>query len=311
MKAAVSIFSNARFDSTRMELLVSSGKHQQAKFVLKNNSVVLVGSGSDCDLILTDETISEQHCVLSVQNNVCCVKPLQGKVSINQQVINATQTLKATDRIQLADVTVALVQYQATTRPLKRFWQLPLFAGALLLPVFVMGMVGLAQIDLRTDAISQEQEEVVAQSPKPKKALNDDVRDILRLSGINADTEMVSDGVVRVTGHFGDGQQLASVMATRAIKEIAGLEKVIATNLDDLAETTTGNADAPVSVGSHRVAQVVSGDDPYLVMGDGSRFYPGATLPGGRQLADIRGQQIIISSREGEQMTIDGVGAIF
>ncbi len=110
-----------------------------------------------------------------------------------------------------------------------------------------------------------------------------DVREVLRMSGLGAQTRYLGAGEVAVTGSFADEDALQEALKSRAVLDVVGLHKVTVKN------------DRPFSVKPERglippekkIVAVVRGMDPYVVTGDGSRYYIGALLPSGGRLHDI------------------------
>jgi type III secretion system YscD/HrpQ family protein len=121
-----------------------------------------------------------------------------------------------------------------------------------------------------------------------------DVQEILRLSGIDADSRNLDKGTVEVRGHFGDQKNLRVALESRAMHDIEALKKVVAVNLDPSPETPK-----PQPNDGKRIAQVVEGTDPYLVTRDGSRYYVGAVLPNGAHLQSVEGQQAVVATSSG------------
>lgn len=121
-----------------------------------------------------------------------------------------------------------------------------------------------------------------------------DVQEVLRLSGINAQTAYVGDGKVEIRGKFGNESQLRAVLASRAVREITGLRQVLAYNAGAVIATP---AAAPSD--DKRITAIGGSRNPYIVTGDGSRYYPGALLPRGGRLVAIEGQEIVIDSGHG------------
>ena len=119
-----------------------------------------------------------------------------------------------------------------------------------------------------------------------------DVREILRLFDLPATTEYRGNGEVGISGRFGDGKALDAVLASRALRDVKGLSKIAVFNLDEgrkVAPAPTTNDDA------RRIVVAVGGVDPYVVMGDGARYFAGATLPCGGTLHSVAGQQVFVS----------------
>jgi type III secretion protein D len=109
---------------------------------------------------------------------------------------------------------------------------------------------------------------------------------VLRLSGINCDAQYNGDGQVTVSGHLGDPQSLSSVVKSRAIREIVGLKRVVAVNLD--------HGGKAVGLDGSRIVSVVASADPYVVTADGSRYYVGASLPQGGKLAGVKEGEVLV-----------------
>jgi len=72
----------------------------------------------------------------------------------------------------------------------------------------------------------------------------------------------------------------------RAMREIAGLNRVLVVNFDQPAA-------GPEPDGT-RIVAAVSSHDPYIVTADGSRYYVGARLPRGGRLAGIEDGTVLV-----------------
>lgn len=114
-----------------------------------------------------------------------------------------------------------------------------------------------------------------------------DVAEVLRLSGIAAETRYVGAGRVDISGGFGDGEALREVLASRAMLDIGGLKDV------GIANSTEPAAVLPEPL---PLLRIVKGSDPHLVTEDGSRYYIGAALPGGETLYEIDDDQVWVDS---------------
>ncbi len=131
--------------------------------------------------------------------------------------------------------------------------------------------------------------------PPGRDSLAQDVKEILRLSGIVAAARTIEPGRVEITGYFGDGIQAAAVVQSRAMREIEGLKQIVAVNLDQpqqVAQPATPAKTFPI------VIKLVTGPDPYLVTQDGSRYYPGAQLPDGSVLKDIEAAHMVVEHQQ-------------
>jgi type III secretion protein D len=116
-----------------------------------------------------------------------------------------------------------------------------------------------------------------------------DVAEVLRLSGITCEAQYNGDGTVTVKGHLGDPQALAAIVKSRAVREIVGLKRVMAINLDRGGISMPGT-----TVDGTRIVSVVASADPYVVTADGSRYYVGASLPQGGRLAGVKEGEVLV-----------------
>ncbi len=118
-----------------------------------------------------------------------------------------------------------------------------------------------------------------------------DVREVLRMSGIGARTRYLGDGRVEVGGFFGDESELAEILSSRAIRDVASLSEVVVVN-DKPAPVKPDPGMRP----GKKIVSVVRGQDPYIVTADGSRYYVGARLPSGGKLHSISEQEVLIDT---------------
>jgi type III secretion protein D len=91
-----------------------------------------------------------------------------------------------------------------------------------------------------------------------------------------------------VRGHLGDPQSLSAIVKSRAIREIVGLKRVMAVNLDHAGRAVG------LAVEGTRIVSVVASADPYVVTADGSRYYVGASLPQGGKLAGVKEGEVLV-----------------
>jgi hypothetical protein len=130
---------------------------------------------------------------------------------------------------------------------------------------------------------------VDAAARRPGEAVAHDVAEVLRLSGIVSKAQFTGDGAVTVTGHLGDPKALATVIQSRAMREIVGLKRVVAVNLDHPGGSAWGT-----SVDGTRIVSVIASEDPYVVTADGSRYYVGASLPQGGRLTGVKAGEVLV-----------------
>jgi len=130
----------------------------------------------------------------------------------------------------------------------------------------------------------------------------EDVREVLRLSGVDSQTRYLDNGRVEAKARFGDQQRLSQLIQSRAMSEVDGLRQVVAHNVD------AAPVPEPEPIGAPKAVKfVVAGNDPYVVTRDGSRYYPGARLPNGEELVTVEGSNLLVS-KDGHTESRPGAG---
>ncbi len=118
-----------------------------------------------------------------------------------------------------------------------------------------------------------------------------DVREALRMEGIRAQTRYVGNGNVQVTGYFPDPERVDTILKSRNVLQISGLNDVQTKNLTDPP------APEPVADAEpFKPYSIVPDPEPYVRGADGSVYYVGATIPSIGKLIDIDGQTLYIDS---------------
>lgn len=107
-----------------------------------------------------------------------------------------------------------------------------------------------------------------------------DVREVLRSQGITAQTRYLGNGDVEVSGRFEDQDKLRAAATSRAMIDVAGINRVIPRNY--AAEREQREQPAVAQADLSRVVSVIGGADPYVLTSDGTRYPVGAELPGDR-----------------------------
>ena len=159
--------------------------------------------------------------------------------------------------------------------------------------LLVQGVVPDARAETELKSKLQNEAPNAVVQVRQGNAVAGDVSEILRLKGIDANANYEGNGQVRVEGHLGNESALSSAIQSRAMRDIQGLKKIVAVNLD-----TQAKRQPPAS---KRITSVSSGTDPYVVTADGSRYYVGAQLPGGGKLIAVEGNQVVLGEGNDQQ----------
>ncbi|HJT99149.1 MAG TPA: FHA domain-containing protein, partial [Rhodanobacteraceae bacterium] len=73
--------------ATTLVLRFVRGLHAGAERRCAEHEVILIGSGSDCDLILSDAGVAAHHCLVSVIGSNFSIRPLDASVEIRARTI--------------------------------------------------------------------------------------------------------------------------------------------------------------------------------------------------------------------------------
>jgi hypothetical protein len=304
-------------------LRITAGVHQGAVIRLDAADMLVIGSSDDCDVILADSGVTSHHCLLKKQAGQLLLRSIEGALTIKgiQQKQGETVLVSPGVPVSIGGAEFEIVTggvagsgdsvaSAAATRPsapgptqsraplsrAARMQQLlrsrPLSATAIAVAlvgsVVAVGAVSLGNKGRLTTAAGNDSAAVAALTTRSGAAIAHDVAEVLRLSGIACEAHYNGDGTVTVRGHLGDSQTLATIVNSRAIREIVGLKRVMAINLDQ-AGRSVGSA-----VDGTRIVSVVASADPYVVTADGSRYYVGASLPQGGRLAGVKEGEVLV-----------------
>lgn len=116
-----------------------------------------------------------------------------------------------------------------------------------------------------------------------------DVREVLRLSRLNAQTHYLGGGRIAVRGHFPDPDRLAEVLNSPSMAAIPGLTEAVVENLEPPPQP-------PPAPEPFQIASIVTGSDPHIVGRDGAQYYRGAELPGMGKLLEIDAHVLLVDT---------------
>lgn len=119
-------------------------------------------------------------------------------------------------------------------------------------------------------------------------SLVQNVSDILRTNGYEAEVHALGPGILSAAVHGGDPARL-DVIRAKTLHEVAGLRQLVINGAQ--------NGDSSLLVAgdpNKRVVSVVGGEDGYVQTRDGSRYFVGAVLPDGHTVTGIEGQTVTV-----------------
>ncbi len=287
---------------------VRSGLHQNAEFICRQQDMVVIGAGEDCDMVLSDPEVARHHCLVVLGQEGYLVRALDASVQVQGKPLNPGEQLKvpAGVAISLADISIALhphLTVEPERNPRRRF-----ALAASLAVVMLASLTGIwAGIGYSgtTSSALQKIEALPAPGAGPAeheikdRDLAGHVSEILRLSGIQAKTQNLASGQVEVSGRFTDVGQLENIIHSRAMQDIRGLQQVVVKNLLEPTKSTPQHTD------DNEIARVITGTDPYVVTRDNARYYPGAELADGKRIERIQQQGVVVISASGEEVMLE------
>ena len=289
---------------------VVGGMHAGAIIRIAPDEAVLIGTSEDCEVILSDPGVATHHCLLAAKGTKVSVRPVSAPVLASGRRYSPggeTVVVDIGERIELGSAVLEIVSAAdlearrpqmplQPIRPRRGFRTTLLHQSrwgiAAVLAVAVACEVH--PVGERSDAASPPANmSSSTQAEDSADGVAQDVAEVFRLSGISTDTRSEGEGTVIVTGHLGDPQAVATLVQSRAIREINGLKRVKVANLDAPRPTREEPGD------SNWIVTAVASKDPYVIANDGSRYYVGATLPRGGRLAGVQDGEILVD-RDGQ-----------
>jgi len=292
-----------------MDLIVRivKGVHVGALTPLAGSDMLVVGTGDDCDVILSDAGIARHHCILTSQDGKLSVRAMDDAVSVDGRRLSRGQTgaMELGATIILGDAALTVGNDAADAERARQearagryrkmvsrgvHYVADMFHRFRWTSIAVLPLaVAVASVltPARQEPVQPVKPAIQMEAGRPGTEIARDVAEVLRLSGIASEATYNGSGTVTVRGRLGSQQALAKIIDSRAIHDIVGLKRVVALNLDHPGELVTG-------MDGTRIVSAVSGDDPYVVTADGSRYYVGASLPQGGKLTGVQGTEVLV-----------------
>jgi len=298
-------------------LMVTAGLHKGAVIRLDSADMLVIGAADDCDVILADTGVRSHHCVLKRQADKFFLRTIEGALNVNGHeqdpgatifvpprapviIGSAAFEIVATSSSADSSAQVDPNEHPPARAPLSRsqlvsqmLRQRPLgvtaAVAAIIATVFAVRAISLGISAQSGQGVAGQANVAAAVTSRSGASIAHDVAEVLRLSGITCEAQYNGDGAVTVSGHLGDPKSLEAIVKSRAIREIVGLKRVMAINLDHPGGSMHGTL-----VDGTRIVSVVASADPYVVTADGSRYYVGASLPQGGRLAGVKEGEVLV-----------------
>jgi pSer/pThr/pTyr-binding forkhead associated (FHA) protein len=298
-------------------LKMTAGLHKGAVIRLDTADMLVIGASDDCDVILADAGVRSHHCVLKRQGDKFFLRTIEGALNVNGHEQNPGATIFVPPRVPVA-IGNAAFEIVATALPVdvpaqvkanedssakappsrphsvsqmlrRRPLSITAAVAAIIATVLTVRAISLGIGAQSAQGAAGQASAVAAVTSRSGASIAHDVAEVLRLSGITCEAQYNGDGAVTVSGHLGEPNALEAIVKSRAIREIVGLKRVMAINLDHPGRSMHGT-----TVDGTRIVSVVASADPYVVTADGSRYYVGASLPQGGRLAGVKEGEVVV-----------------
>lgn len=287
---------------------IMKGVHSGALTPLGSSDMLVVGTGDDCDVILSDAGVARHHCIITSQDARLSIRAMDDAVTLNERRLSPGQTgtIEIGSILTVGDAELAIgddaavaerARREARVNRYSKMAKRSMKSTADMFHRFRWSFIAVLPLAVAVASVLSPPRQVPAQPVKPAAPVEAgragteiarDVTEVLRLSGIASEATYNGSGTVTVRGKLGNQQALAKIIDSRAMHDIVGLKRVVVLNLDHPGELVTG-------VDGTRIVSAVSGDDPYVVTADGSRYYVGASLPQGGKLSGVQGTEVLIA----------------
>jgi pSer/pThr/pTyr-binding forkhead associated (FHA) protein len=99
---------------TAIGFLYRDSESGKAKIWIRNDANLLIGRSPSCDIVLTDQHVSREHCVIHTSDNQAFVVPLQptNAVLIDGEAISRKTLLPDGCRIKLGTIEFHFYHFQ-------------------------------------------------------------------------------------------------------------------------------------------------------------------------------------------------------
>jgi type III secretion protein D len=132
--------------------------------------------------------------------------------------------------------------------------------------------------------------------------LANEVRELYRVNGVEADVEVLNHGKVIITTKHSDRKKLKKLESI-ALSEIPSLIELDTEYLAIKKKPDRIGVEHNFNKQDKRIVMVVNGQPPYIMTYDKSKYYIGALLPTGHKIVSIMDNSVILE-KQGKQTTL-------
>ncbi len=162
----------------------------------------------------------------------------------------------------------------------------------------VQGLLGSDGERARLEALIETRSLPLTLAVQTDDSIGQGVADVFRTNGYDASVRAAGLGIVAVRVRGGDPSRIEDVRRI-ALRDVRGLRGLQFDAAAPAAATSEGAAAPNLQIAAadepgKRVTAVVSGSVAYVATADGSRYFPGATLPSGGTVVAIAQQDVAV-----------------
>jgi hypothetical protein len=308
--------------SAQLRFEVVAGTHQGA-VVMLDRADYRIGSSPDADIILSDSGVAADHAVLHIEQSTVRIDATGADIRVGQELLPVSRgrrvRLPVSFTLGTARIHLCGPNRDTAGQRLGEIGRVvigkPLTATGVL-ACFVLAVTMVAQglprkartADLAVTTgfseagASERLASGLAQGPSTASSEGqsastaDDAAHQLtaRLNAANIQTLRVSvvDGRLAVAGKVSKQDAAAWAAIQQWFDQTYGARLVLATEVSAASESR--------SLPKLKLQAISYGEHPYIMMGDGERYYEGAVLDNGWILREI-GEDRLLLAKEGEQ----------
>ncbi|WP_370169013.1 SctD/MshK family protein [Sinorhizobium fredii] len=287
-----------------MTLEVLKGVHSGVSLPLERGDY-LIGSGADCDLMLSDRDVSAHHMRLQFAGSEVLVEAIGADLVVDDTTVPVGHGLQVRIPVTVtlggARLNLSRPGREAAGRKAEKSsrasWMLGGVAAFSLLTIAAV-QAGVAQVDHRPSTVGLDATTMTTGTVAPSAPSPQDVAAALaarlRETGLS-DLKIEADGTrVSVSGAVDD-------KARKSWGEVqAWFDRSYGTNY--VLTSLVGEA-VPTTTPKFNLQAIWFGETPYAISADGARLYKGAALEDGWYIKDIRDGSLT-AARQGEEFVL-------
>ncbi|WP_370039946.1 SctD/MshK family protein [Sinorhizobium fredii] len=287
-----------------MTLEVLKGVHSGVSLPLERGDY-LIGSGADCDLMLSDRDVSAHHMRLQFAGSEVLVEAIGADLVVDDTTVPVGHGLQVRIPVTVtlggARLNLSRPGREAAGRKAEKSsrasWMLGGVAAFSLLTIAAV-QAGFAQVDHRPSTVGLDATTMTTGTVAPSAPSPQDVAAALaarlRETGLS-DLKIEADGTrVSVSGAVDD-------KARKSWGEVqAWFDRSYGTNY--VLTSLVGEA-VPTTTPKFNLQAIWFGETPYAISADGARLYKGAALEDGWYIKDIRDGSLT-AARQGEEFVL-------